>query len=913
MPRTVSAELTASLARGGDIRHVVGFSPGASELSVIDGEDNQFGLSASVVSVKPSASEVDAFEGTSSSGSRSIRMKADGVARALIVNFPLKNKAVRVRLGTTEIVLGDFSTVWRGYIDDWDIEDTGEITFSCKDALSYLRDTEITFGVIGVHPLEAIRLILEEHVPGDLWSSSTFDFKNLPSDITHWNLSRYEAQRPHIAEPNTFPARNWDGRFRHNYLGELEGFGGSLVFEPKQAWGLIQDLLVLLNGVIYLDDEGRLAFRRRSTTTTIDRHFGAADFFDWKQPETVANLTNRIDVKFALNSGSEGSDFAFASGKALASDRFIRGDDADSQSDFAYYGSGVDRVLSATLGNEWLRMASQLAAGYSSSATEIDVKGAAILGFTGARYRRGFRGPSAAGTDGGFPTSAVTISANVATVTCVGHWFETGDYISTVGLTTNVSSASPVALTRIDADHVSFALVAANGAMADGVGTLVPEQAPIDTLTSGREAYLLIAWGDGDDQFEIVRATAGAPTPGTYVQQDHRRGTGGIDQYSHPHAFRYTISRGEQGTIARTIPNFAVVWDITIPVAMRDERLNRFSRGAPKVAFKTLIHKGFDLQLGDVISHTQPAFAMEGIDGATSNVGFEVTNLSLDEGESPPCVSLEATWKFNTTLPAATIVPTITAYPVAPVMRFLGEKRSIYFDSHSPRFLRASYDASLNVPVSEIGISFWLNPVAALSVMNDVSQMCPIGRWESGQRVWKVTFLANGQMRVYIADHISTDVGVNYVATTAVAVHPNTWHHFLITYSSGVVVIYRDGVAMSTSTVGSIPGTALTSGTSRLEIGSNGGAAEICRGVFMAHPALFYGVPPLGDRAMFVANPAGGVPGAPGEPGQIDGIGKRISWWPFAMSLQDVIGSNVLAPAGAGSTDPRFDTRYPPL
>lgn len=81
----------------------------------------------------------------------------------------------------------------------------------------------------------------------------------------------------------------------------------------------------------------------------------------------------------------------------------------------------------------------------------------------------------------------------------------------------------------------------------------------------------------------------------------------------------------------------------------------------------------------------------------------------------------------------------------------------------------------------------------------------------------------------------------------------------------------------------------------------------------MAHAAIFRGSPDAGQRDLFVANPANGVPGAPGEPGQIDGMNKLRSWWTFATHLQDVIDGNALAPAGSGSTDPRFDTRYPPL
>lgn len=909
--RTFSAALSASLRRDGvDVRHIVGINPNGTEVQFIDGESGAFSLNASVASIKPVTSSIDAFAGTVSGGSRDIVFRADGVARALIADYPLRNKAIRVLLGTTEIVTGEFATMWRGYIDDWSIERNGEVTFSCKDAMGALRDLEITLGVISLHPLEVIRQILLAHVPADLWDADSFDFTQLPLGVTHWNLSRYEAARKNLVDPKYVPKGG--SRFRHQqYYGELEGFGGSLLYEPQSAWDIVQDLLTLLGGVVYTNTDGRLAFKRRGSTAVAVRHLTEGDFFDWQQKSGAGNATNRIDVTVSMSEGTDGSDQAFSVGKNLATDRYVRGDDATSQADFSYDGSGIDRVYARTLGSDWLRVASEVAAGISDSATAIDVKSASKLGFSGARYRRGWRGPTPGGTAGGVATTAVSVTSNVATATCAGHWFETGDYITTTGHTTNATS--PVAITVVDSSHITYALTAADGALADGVGVLVPEQAPIDQLSSGtREAYLMIVWGERDDQQEIVRATAGAPATGTYLELDARAmaGTGTVNQYSHPHAFTYTIVRGQLGTTARTIPNGACVWDITIPVAMRDERLNRWANGAPEISLKALI-RNVDLTVGDVITHDCPSFAMRSIDGANVNVGFEITSISEDEGESPPSVSIEATWIYNSTLPSVTVVPTISAYWQSPVFPFLGPKYSVYFDAASPRFLRAAYSTSMH-EVSELAISFWLNADRALNTMSDQAQMCPIGRWQYGQRKWKVVFLSSGQLRFYVASHVSTDAGSNYVGTTTPAVLGNRWAHYLITYISGAVVIYVNGVAVSTSTTGSIGGS-FTAGTSRMEIGANGDAANICQGVYVAHPAVFYGAPTIAEQRLFVANPAGGVTGTPGEPGQIDGIDKQISWWPFAHHLYDVLGPNTLAAAGSNAVDPIFSGRYPPL
>lgn len=71
-------------------------------------------------------------------------------------------------------------------------------------------------------------------------------------------------------------------------------------------------------------------------------------------------------------------------------------------------------------------------------------------------------------------TSAVTVAANVATATvAAGHGFVAGQKIYTTGLTTNVAKASAVAITSVTATTIVYPLTAGDGALADGVGSIV--------------------------------------------------------------------------------------------------------------------------------------------------------------------------------------------------------------------------------------------------------------------------------------------------------------------------------------------------------------------------------------------------------------------------------------------------------
>ena len=70
-------------------------------------------------------------------------------------------------------------------------------------------------------------------------------------------------------------------------------------------------------------------------------------------------------------------------------------------------------------------------------------------------------------------TTAVTVASNVATATVAsGHGFVPGQQIWTSDLTTNVAVGSPATITSVTATTIVYPLTAADGALADGVGTI---------------------------------------------------------------------------------------------------------------------------------------------------------------------------------------------------------------------------------------------------------------------------------------------------------------------------------------------------------------------------------------------------------------------------------------------------------
>ena len=77
------------------------------------------------------------------------------------------------------------------------------------------------------------------------------------------------------------------------------------------------------------------------------------------------------------------------------------------------------------------------------------------------------------GTRQSVATSAVSVASNVATATVpAGHGFVAGQQIWTADLTQNIAVSSPVTISSVTSTTIVYPLVRADGALADGVGTI---------------------------------------------------------------------------------------------------------------------------------------------------------------------------------------------------------------------------------------------------------------------------------------------------------------------------------------------------------------------------------------------------------------------------------------------------------
>lgn len=640
---TLDATLQRALEAGDVyVRRIVTFTMAAGvSHSFVDGEDGfedaaGVYMSPSVLSVEPQSMELDPVTREVTFGEFSVRMSDDGAARALLVNQRAVGRLVTVRLGVEAASTTNYVTICRGTIDRFTVHDNGEVTFHCIDGFAVLAGRAVTYGCIATHPLEVQRELLDTYAAADLWSSSGFDFET-DTTRSHWSISRYEERlEPSSGLSDRALAERADRAYRRMQFSYRKApFTDGLLDTPQEAWGLLQELSAILGGTLRLNAAGQLERVAYDPDAAVVRHWTEADYGDRGDIDS-GTVVNRAEVTIALAQGTNGSPF-IAGGYDNATDRIYADDDAASQTALGTPGSGVDGVFTGEIKSPWLRALALVTGPTASSgadpvltdvATTLYVQRASRLGFSGARYRYGFRGATGGG---GIAVTAASITANVATLECAGHWLETGAYITTSGLTTNVST--PTAVTVVDADTITVPLVGADGVMADGSGFIHPEQDPLDTLADGRVAWLMIVQTDDPDDYEIVRATAGQAEAGSIAESDSREVS--LGRYSHPQIYQYTIERAQMGTVAQEFAGglqTTVVYDITIAVDWATRVLARHAYGAPTMTLRTGLRE-LAVQLGDFITLDDPTYVGYLADGADADGPvFEVVSKNVDEG-----------------------------------------------------------------------------------------------------------------------------------------------------------------------------------------------------------------------------------------------------------------------------------------
>ena len=907
MAWSLTAAQRAELRRAdADIRRQVRIHADSDwDLYFIEGETNVGAAVAKAAEISDASIERDPFTAEHTVGEMTVTIQKSARLLRMLRSVVVIGKHLQVSLVTPE--LGSIATLWNGTIRDYDIDDAGTVTIYGEDGFGYLASIDITGGWSSMHPLAIAADIMDNaattgvtgstlaNLPSDLFDVSTFNFEDYTS-ISHWNLSRWEVKRenPNTLDPRAEYFRT--GRIRRTVTFKSIPTDDSTLYRPTNAMSLVQELMSMLNAVIQYDTSGRITFSRYNPSGAAVRHFDRSLISDWKQISAGGeNIANRITINFG------GTTRSFRAPEP--EDRSHTANYETSQTNHAYP-SGPDRIFPKSLDNQWIRAQSKITNAIDDNDTSITIQDASNLGFSGARWRNGYRNnsasaglPSAPGM-GGIAVSSGEISGGaLATLECAGHWLQTGDYITTSGLSTN--QATPTACTVIDSDTITVPMVGPNGALGDGY--IHPEQMPLDQLSSGtREAYFMLITVNSEDEeiVEVVRATAASVPADTRMEPTGANLSSGSLEHTAPFHMSFTIVRAQLGTSAAAFPaqNTRVI-DITIPVQQQTDRITRFANGAPMVSFKTP-RSEVDVLTGDKFTHDAPNYRANGSPaaGADSTTVFEATArvVGRDHIQWTGCLAFQNSY--------SELTPTYDAgaQPIPVGVQTTFSPFSVFFAASSPRFLEAPAHASL-VFTSEFTVSFWLNPGPTIT-----DSTCVIGKWQDSEREWRVLLISDGSLRLHIASTTS-DAGGNYAETDAGVVVANTWSHFVFTYHSGTIAAYQDLTAINTADTGTIDAT-LSGGDSVLQIGANGNDAEVLAGGHVAHVALFDREVSGTDigRLSVVAPFAGRVPANP------TGIAGLVSWWPFPQTFSDAVGANTLSIEGGGSNDPQFSTEYPP-
>jgi len=896
-----------------DIRRVVQIDTADGTFYFCDGETSIFDYPPSVLSVNDGSFDLDDFTGETTVGEHSVTFRADGAIKALLrANF-LIGQLMTIHLGTPAMndFAVDFIPYWCGTIKDVTGDDKGELTVHGQDGFGYLSSILIKGGWISQHPTEIVRDIMANsatagvsdsrlgHVPPELWDEDSFQWRD-DTAISHWNLSRWEGSRHIEVQANyTAAARGEMGRaFGQTWLVTDTKDKGGLLDTPAEGWGLIQELLVLSYATARTDEQGRLTQSRFTGTGLPVRHWTRNKVANFRLNSIADKICNSLEIEVGASSTIG---HPSQSGHNPPSQRTYRIEDPNSQLNHAAPGWD-EAFFQKSLTSPWLRVWSVLFGSVSSSATTISVYNPSMLGFCGARWAHGYRSANSGGiVIGGALTASVSVTSNVATATLaagyqnpfiIGAWLTTSDM--------SVNAATAVQVTAVTPTTVSYPLVTADGALADGVGYLNPEQYPEDQInpSAGRYGYLLVMNADYDQAIEFMRVTAISATSGLFAAEP---GPQAIpfplgSPYTYPSIALFTVERGHFGSTALPLSDGAVIYDITIAVQMAQDRI-RFTNGLPVVSLSTPMSEA-DIQLGDLISFDHPACLFEGCpeEGATSDVVWRPIAKKLNGNR----IDWTLGWVYQTTPSVITPQVPIVSVPENPV-EYPGVRASVYFHSTisntdirpETRYLETPYNAAAMDLTNALTLSCWI-------YLESLVGGSPMGRYQGGQHVWRLAVTRLGALRLYVASSVSDSS--NYI-TTNITFQTARWMHVMWSVLAGSSVLVVDGVVINTTTTGSIPAS-FTTGTSVLQIGAAGDGTDAFGGSYIAHPAICAQAMGSADNWNFrtVDNRPRAL--------RSTGLGLR-NWWPFPRQYTDVIGHCDLVAAGYAAIDPIFSNNYP--
>lgn len=335
------------------LRYLAIIDDGTTQWKSLSGSCDQFSYQVGLANAPSAvAAELDPITREVSIGELVAQFR-DKYLRPIHVNNRLKGQLLTIKLGTADIPENDFCFYASGIIDKITGDGTSNvITVSCKDAFSILNDTEITGAWVDKHLIEILYYgdgsgILEKAgVPTSLINTSTFDPDLYTSSISHWNtfrISRYPDRSP------------------------------ISVNEPTSAWQLVAEVLFLLSGTIVIDEEGKLSLTRFDSTATPVCTWKKRDIKKLTHLESEIDIINRFVLEFFGDSRKDGR-------------MEWEHNDTDSQSDFAFKGSG-SRIYEQRQSTKWINAWGGIGdtGGISDSDTSMTVQSHFTACFTGMR------------------------------------------------------------------------------------------------------------------------------------------------------------------------------------------------------------------------------------------------------------------------------------------------------------------------------------------------------------------------------------------------------------------------------------------------------------------------------------------------------------------------------------------------
>lgn len=421
--------------------YLVSITKGATTWEAVSNLCSEFSRAVAVDSVTPFASEMDVRTRRLGIGGMTVVVDDDWI-RDIVVSTRLFGSKIRIRHGFRDIVEADFVEYWTGVMKTPEPEPAeepglGVVRIEALNVLEILRQTKITGSWIQEHPLDAIYEILTDKVGIDstLIDAAAFD----PDAAAYTSISHLVVTRSDVSRFYT------DGGVR----------------EPVPAMGLIDELAMLLNGTLYVNEEGELSFRIFDSTAAVVDTWSSANGIirDWKQiPEEEDDLFNRVEFNFMPE--DQAAYFSYLNGNSasygLWNGAYVA-NDTDSQAEYVYPGTS-ERIIPFKTESPWVGAGAAMvgdtdtdSGGIDSSVTSFVLFGGPVPTFCGTRESGSGSGsqPTNAKISSGRPLYLLTNTGEIIKATAMATRL-------TIGQSVNVVDDETGVITTIGPFHFRF-------------------------------------------------------------------------------------------------------------------------------------------------------------------------------------------------------------------------------------------------------------------------------------------------------------------------------------------------------------------------------------------------------------------------------------------------------------------------